>query len=189
MFENVVFLFMVHPYDVGDTLFLDADFHSVEEISLNFTVCLNSSNQRVWVPNQRLCSTTFINLSASGNRTETMKVLVDLDTPPAAVDDLGAALTALAAEIPVELASTNVSLRESAQPMKMTVNVGYEFTHSGTDLGRTARTRTRVYLAVAKELTRAGVAYTWPAMRGGAPLGPGVAAGAAVGGGGAELDG
>jgi hypothetical protein len=54
---------------------------------------------------------------------------------------------------------------------------------AGVDLARCGRVRTIVYIAVARELTRLGVAYTWPAMRGAAALGPGVAPAAVVGGG------
>jgi small-conductance mechanosensitive channel len=69
-----MFLFNSHPFDVGDMLFMDNDFLTVDEIQINFTICINSSKQRLWVPNQRLVTNPFVNLTTSGNRTENIIV-------------------------------------------------------------------------------------------------------------------
>lgn len=37
MYESVIFLFVMHPYDVGDALFINGDWCSVEEIALQYT--------------------------------------------------------------------------------------------------------------------------------------------------------
>ena len=37
MYESVIFLFVMHPYDVGDALFINSDWCSVEEIALQYT--------------------------------------------------------------------------------------------------------------------------------------------------------
>ena len=37
MYETVIFLFVMHPYDVGDALFINGDWCSVEEIALQYT--------------------------------------------------------------------------------------------------------------------------------------------------------
>ena len=71
-----MFLFNTHPFDIGDMLYMDNDFLTVDEIQINFTVFMTSTNQRLWVPNQRLVTNPqgFVNLSTSGNRTEAIKV-------------------------------------------------------------------------------------------------------------------
>lgn len=56
---------------------------------------------------------------------------MDFDTPPSVVDDLQTALVQLREAWPGELASTSVSLREAALPLKMTLNVGFDLTHNG----------------------------------------------------------
>lgn len=165
-FENVLFLFSAHPFDVGDMLYVDNDFLTVEEITINYTVCVNSSNQRVWLPIQKLLSAPLINLTASGNRSESIKILVDMDTPATVVDDVDAAMKEVLAENPLEYSSFAVSLRDAAMPMKFTLQIGFEFSHPGTNLGRCARARTLVFIRVANVLTKLGVKYTWPAVRG-----------------------
>ena len=41
VFENAVFIFAVHAYDVGDTLLIDNQWLTVDEITMNFTVCVS----------------------------------------------------------------------------------------------------------------------------------------------------
>jgi small-conductance mechanosensitive channel len=165
LFENTMFLFNSHPFDVGDMLFVDNDFLTVDEIQINFTICINSSKQRLWVPNQRLVNNPFINLTTSGNRTENIIILVDMDTPPHALDDIIAAMEALKEEMPMEYAAVGGQFRDAAVPMKMTMKLFYDFTHNGTNLARCSRARSRMYICVAAALQKAGVVYTWPAMR------------------------
>jgi small-conductance mechanosensitive channel len=41
VFSNVVFIFGVHAYDVGDTLLIDNQWLTVDELTMNFTVCVS----------------------------------------------------------------------------------------------------------------------------------------------------
>jgi small-conductance mechanosensitive channel len=165
IFENTMFLFNSHPFDIGDMLFMDNDFLVVDEIQINFTICINSSRQRIWIPNQRLVTNPFINLTTSGNRTENIIILVDIETPPHVLDDIIAAMEALKEEMPQEYSAVGGSFRDCAVPMKMTMKLFYDFTHNGTNLARCTRARSRMYICVAAAMQKAGVAYTWPAMR------------------------
>jgi hypothetical protein len=163
--ENTMFLFNSHPFDVGDMLYVENDFLMVDEMQMNFTICINSCQQRQWVPNQSLVSSSFINLTTSGNRTESINVLVDMDTPPRVLEDVVAAMTVLKEEQPQEYAVVGGCFRDAAVPMKMTMRLFYDFPHSGTNLPRSRNARSRMYICVAAALQKAGVAYTLPAMR------------------------
>ena len=50
IFENLMFLFANHPFDIGDMLFFDDDYLQCDEISINYSVFINSSKQRLWIP-------------------------------------------------------------------------------------------------------------------------------------------
>lgn len=110
---------------------MDNDFHTVDEIQINFTVLINSGAQRVWMPTQRLMAVPFINLSNSGNRNEAIRMLVDIETPPSILDELSTALAALKEEIPNEIGNIAVSFREAMVPMKMTIHISVDLTHNG----------------------------------------------------------
>jgi hypothetical protein len=94
-----------------------------------------------------------------------LQILVDMDTPPHVLDDIIAAMEALQLEMPQEYSAVGGSFRDAAVPMKMTLKLFYDFTHNGTNLSRCARARSRMYICVAGALQKAGVLYTWPAMR------------------------
>jgi hypothetical protein len=78
--ENVMFIFLVHPFDVGDTLLLDHVRHDVEEIHLNHTKFLDKDNGRAVWPNRVLRETPFINLTASEVMEDSFHLLLDLET-------------------------------------------------------------------------------------------------------------
>ena len=53
---------------------LHASCLQVDEIHLSFTVLKNSSNGRLWYPNEKVRVAPFINLTNSGNKGESFKV-------------------------------------------------------------------------------------------------------------------
>lgn len=62
-FENVVFLFSTHPYDVGDRLRLEDATFTVHKLRLSTTVFEQDSGVRVWWPNNRLAAMPIHNLT------------------------------------------------------------------------------------------------------------------------------
>ena len=44
VFESCLTLFVVHPFDVGDTIFIEGGYHVVEEASLNKVDLCNTTN-------------------------------------------------------------------------------------------------------------------------------------------------
>lgn len=74
MYESVIFLFVMHPYDVGDALFINGDWCSVEEIALQYTQVVRYDNVRIWYPNYVLCAGAVMNITRSAKRWESYKV-------------------------------------------------------------------------------------------------------------------
>jgi len=183
-----MFLFNSHPYDVGDMLLMDDKYLTVDEIQIDFTIFITSAGRRMWIPNQKLVTNPFVNLTTSEPKGESisvrhselrftlqnvalcsffssLQILLDMDTPAGVLDDCLAAMEALIEEMPQEYSGVSGSFRNAAVPMKMTLYFWVTYTHSGTDLGRLANARSQMYICVAKALQKAGVGYTWPAMK------------------------
>ncbi|CAI9758020.1 unnamed protein product [Fraxinus pennsylvanica] len=59
MFEAIIFLFVMHPFDVGDRVEIDEVQMVVEEMNILTTVFLRFDNQKIFYPNSVL-STKFI---------------------------------------------------------------------------------------------------------------------------------
>ncbi|KAL4448058.1 hypothetical protein ABPG75_005277 [Micractinium tetrahymenae] len=176
-YENVVYLFLVHPYDIGEVLLVDNEQYKVEEIHLSFTVLNNSNNARVWYPNEKIRLVPLTNLTNSRNKGESFKVLVDIGTSAAVLEQLKAAAEGIIKANPKEFnGACSVNLKEGGGPLKMMISVYWEFSHTGADGGRTGRNRTKMLTALSEALHRAGVRYTWPATADGGQAASHVAA-------------
>ncbi|EFN55409.1 hypothetical protein CHLNCDRAFT_134529 [Chlorella variabilis] len=172
VFECVVWLFVVHPYDVGDTLVLTGENHKVEEITLLITVLARWDGARVYWPNSRLNNEQLFNLSRSTNKSEVLKLSLDLVTPLEVVEMLRGAVEAhLKANTGEFTGSSSVNVRALGDPMKLTIGIWYEFSHNGVDAGRCARARSALYMMVAAALNAADVHFTLPPFPGDAAAG------------------
>ncbi len=74
MYESVIFLFVMHPYDVGDALFISSDWCQVEEIALQYTQVVRYDGVKIWYPNHVLCAGAVMNITRSAKRWESFKV-------------------------------------------------------------------------------------------------------------------
>ena len=74
MYESVIFLFVMHPYDVGDALFISGDWCQVEEIALQYTQVVRYDGVKIWYPNYVLCAGAIMNITRSAKRWESFKV-------------------------------------------------------------------------------------------------------------------
>ncbi|KAJ6262880.1 hypothetical protein Dda_1437 [Drechslerella dactyloides] len=78
---SCIFIFVKHPYDVGDRIDLDAKEYIVERISLLYTVFrLVESNKFVQVPNNILNGKSVENVSRSGPMREVVVFSINFDT-------------------------------------------------------------------------------------------------------------
>jgi small-conductance mechanosensitive channel len=60
---SIIFLFVKHPFDVGDKVILNKEMYTVKEIRLLSTIFLDSSSILVQAPNNILNSLVRWNLS------------------------------------------------------------------------------------------------------------------------------
>ncbi|KAK9823582.1 hypothetical protein WJX72_003976 [[Myrmecia] bisecta] len=163
MYESVIFLFVVHPFDVGDVLLVNGDWCKVEEIALQNTILLRWDGVKIWQPNHILSNGAVMNVSRSANRWEGFKVAVDVRTTPDVFDQVEQAVTAFFKANPTEYTGEKLVVANFAgDPLKFTLCVWWEYSHSGVELGRMSRARHALYMVVSKALVAANVAYTLP---------------------------
>ncbi|KAK9840563.1 hypothetical protein WJX81_001411 [Elliptochloris bilobata] len=171
LFESVIFLFVVHPYDVGDCLLIEGTGAGtgkffVEEISLATTVMRRSDGTRHWYPNPKLVLLPILNLTRSDPQFCSIKVMIDLTVPVAMVEAVDAAVAACLAAAPGEFSGARVlALDErgaAGDPNKAALDISYELSHSGVDTRRTLAARSAVVQAVGDALSKAGVFYSLP---------------------------
>lgn len=67
MFEGIIFLFVTHPYDVGDRVFIDNNNYIVKELGILYTVLEKWDGQVIYSPNSVLATKDITNVRRSPN--------------------------------------------------------------------------------------------------------------------------
>ncbi|XP_049935555.1 mechanosensitive ion channel protein 6-like isoform X1 [Nymphaea colorata] len=81
VFESIIFLFAVHPFDVGDRCEIDGVQMIVEEMNILTTVFLRYDNQKITYPNSVLCTKPISNFYRSPDMGDAVDFCVHLATP------------------------------------------------------------------------------------------------------------
>ncbi|XP_071688833.1 mechanosensitive ion channel protein 8-like [Rutidosis leptorrhynchoides] len=81
IFESIIFLFVLHPFDVGDRCEVDGNQMIVEEMNILNTIFLRGDNQKIYYPNSTLLMRSIANFYRSPDMTDTIDFLIDVKTP------------------------------------------------------------------------------------------------------------
>ncbi|XP_010519830.1 PREDICTED: mechanosensitive ion channel protein 10-like isoform X2 [Tarenaya hassleriana] len=81
LFESIVFVFVMHPFDVGDRCVVDGVAMMVEEMNLLTTVFLKLDNEKVFYPNAVLATKPISNYYRSPEMGETVEFSIAFSTP------------------------------------------------------------------------------------------------------------
>ncbi|KAI9181724.1 hypothetical protein LWI28_017894 [Acer negundo] len=82
IFEDIVFLFIIHPFDVGDRCEIDGVQMVVEEMNVLTTVFLRYDNMKVIFPNSVLSQKPIHNYYRSPEMGDAVEFCVHIATPP-----------------------------------------------------------------------------------------------------------
>ncbi|KAF8020548.1 hypothetical protein BT93_G1085 [Corymbia citriodora subsp. variegata] len=81
VFEAIIFLFVMHPYDVGDRCEIDGVQMVVEEMDILTTVFLRYDNQKIIYPNSTLATKAIGNYYRSPDMGDAVEFCVHISTP------------------------------------------------------------------------------------------------------------
>ncbi|GAB2218072.1 hypothetical protein Droror1_Dr00001289 [Drosera rotundifolia] len=82
IFESIIFLFVVHPFDVGDRCEIDGVQMVVEEMNILTTVFLRFDNNKIVYPNSVLLTKPINNFYRSPDMGDAVEFQVHILTPP-----------------------------------------------------------------------------------------------------------
>ncbi|CAH2051510.1 unnamed protein product [Thlaspi arvense] len=82
IFESIIFLFIIHPYDVGDRLVIDTVEMVVEEMNILTTVFLRADNLKIVYPNILLWMKAIHNYNRSPDMGDEVQCCLHITTPP-----------------------------------------------------------------------------------------------------------
>uniref|UniRef100_A0A5B7C696 Mechanosensitive ion channel protein n=1 Tax=Davidia involucrata TaxID=16924 RepID=A0A5B7C696_DAVIN len=81
VFEAIIFLFVMHPFDVGDRCEIDGVQMIVEEMNILTTVFLRYDNQKIIFPNSTLATKPISNYYRSPDMGDSVDFYVHIATP------------------------------------------------------------------------------------------------------------
>ncbi|KAL5200181.1 hypothetical protein ABZP36_021384 [Zizania latifolia] len=80
VFEALIFVFIMHPFDVGDRCVIDGTQMVVEEMNILSTVFLKNDNEKIYYPNSVLSTKPISNFYRSPNMYDTIDFAIDVST-------------------------------------------------------------------------------------------------------------
>ncbi|XP_060175524.1 mechanosensitive ion channel protein 10-like isoform X2 [Lycium barbarum] len=80
VFEGIVFVFVMHPFDVGDRCVIDGVQMIVEEMNILTTVFLRFDNEKIYYPNSVLATKPISNFFRSPDMSDSFEFSIDFRT-------------------------------------------------------------------------------------------------------------
>ncbi|KAI3730312.1 hypothetical protein L1987_61481 [Smallanthus sonchifolius] len=93
MFEAIIFLFVMHPFDVGDRCEIDGVQMTVEEMNILTTIFLRYDNQKISYPNSVLSTMPIANYNRSPDMGEAIDFCIHVSTPAEKVSKMKEMIT------------------------------------------------------------------------------------------------
>lgn len=87
IFEAIIFVFVMHPFDVGDRCVIDGVQMIVEEMNILTTVFLKFDKEKIFYPNSVLSTKPISNFYRSPDMSDQLDFSIDFKTP---VEKIGA---------------------------------------------------------------------------------------------------
>ncbi|KAG4990734.1 hypothetical protein JHK87_024191 [Glycine soja] len=126
VFEAIIFVFVIHPFDIGDRCVVDGVQMVVEEMNILTTVFLRYDNEKIFYPNSVLATKPISNFYRSPEMQDSVEFSVDVSTSIESIGALKAKLKAYLESKPQHWCSNhNVLVKdiENVNKMKMCLNV------------------------------------------------------------------
>ncbi|KAH7854267.1 hypothetical protein Vadar_011909 [Vaccinium darrowii] len=80
VFEGIIFVFVMHPFDVGDRCVVDGVQMVVEEVNILTTIFLRYDNEKIIYPNSVLATNPISNYYRSPEQSDSVEFSVDFST-------------------------------------------------------------------------------------------------------------
>ncbi|OAY24342.1 mechanosensitive ion channel protein 10 [Manihot esculenta] len=81
IFESIIFVFIMHPFDIGDRCVIDGVQMIVEEMNILTTVFLRYDMEKIYYPNSVLITKPISNFYRSPEMGDAIDFAIDLSTP------------------------------------------------------------------------------------------------------------
>mmetsp|Transcript_5271 Transcript_5271/g.33124 ORF Transcript_5271/g.33124 Transcript_5271/m.33124 type:complete len:679 (-) Transcript_5271:700-2736(-) len=165
LYENVIFIFVVHPFDVNDWIEVAGNMYLVQRIGMHTTTLSRVDGRTSFIRTADLNTDVLLNLTRSGNSWEVFDLYVDMDTPTWVFLRLSERLNELFELDKESYKQFRVVYRGMEQPLKMYVAIIVEFALGPAELGNLHWGRTRIMAAIREVMVESKVQYSMPPLQ------------------------
>ncbi|CAN0880642.1 Mechanosensitive ion channel protein 10 [Linum grandiflorum] len=160
IFESIIFVFVMHPFDVGDRCVIDNIHMIVEEMNILTTVFLRYDMEKIYYPNSVLISKPISNLRRSPDMGDSVEFTIDVST---SIDDFNALKRAIQMYIeskPKYWSPKHVVLvKEIENVDKMKLVLGVQHTMNHQNYGEKSSRRSELVFELKKIFDNLGIKY------------------------------
>ncbi|CAH8286022.1 unnamed protein product [Eruca vesicaria subsp. sativa] len=161
IFESFIFVFVMHPYDVGDRCVIDGVTLLVEEIDLMSTVFLKLDNEKVFYPNATLVSKPISNFYRSPDMGDSIQFSIAFSTPAAKIATLKEKVTEYLVQNPQNWYPELMLLVKAIENVnKLNLNLVVTHTINFQNYGEKNLRRTGLVIALKQILEDLEIDYT-----------------------------
>ncbi|KAF9192472.1 hypothetical protein BGZ51_005484 [Haplosporangium sp. Z 767] len=158
LFENIVFLFITHPYDSGDLVSINGSDMYVREVGLNSTMFVTWDGKRMYYPNSIISQLPIHNVRRSPNMTDKIVINIDCYTPQSKIFELRARMRDyLIKESKEFLPDLEIQIQE--MDVKLKISMCIEHKGNWQDAGRRWARRTAFNYALKEAVEDLGIRY------------------------------
>ncbi|CAK9179400.1 unnamed protein product [Ilex paraguariensis] len=160
IFESIVFVFVMHPFDIGDRCVIDGVQMVVEEMNILTTVFLRYDMEKIYYPNSVLITKPISNFYRSPEMCDTIDFTIDVSTPMETITALKKAVQIYIESKPKywnPKHSMIVKEIENVDKMKMALCVQHTINHQ--NYGERNNRITELILELKKIFEHLGIKY------------------------------
>ncbi|KAG0167865.1 hypothetical protein DFQ30_005564 [Apophysomyces sp. BC1015] len=163
-FESIIFVFVTHPFDSGDRVFIGAENWVVENVGLLVTTFIKWDGSVVYAKNSVLATQYIINCRRTGPTSETIDLHVSFTTPSWKIYKLRDAMCEWANGFPTLYTpnSTGANIVSFENQNKITLTFCFEHTKNWQDLGGRWLRHNNFMMQLKEECDRLEVEYAMP---------------------------
>ncbi|KAD6794862.1 hypothetical protein E3N88_05758 [Mikania micrantha] len=150
IFEAIVFVFIMHPFDVGDRCVIDGVQMIVEEMNILTTVFLRYDNEKIYYPNVVLATKPISNFYRSPDMGDGVEFSIDFATPFEKIGLLKDKIKYLEKNPQLWHPNHNFVVREIENVNKIKMALFFNHTMNFQDYGEKNRRRSELVLELKK---------------------------------------
>nr|XP_024379968.1 mechanosensitive ion channel protein 5-like isoform X2 [Physcomitrium patens] len=164
VFEAIVFVFVHHPFDVGDRCLIDGTMYVVEEMNILTTVFLGDFNAKVWYPNSVLASKPITNYYRSPDMGDMFEFFIATSTTAEKIGRLKEHIGRYITGNPQHWKETFVlnCLDCAPDTGKLKLVVGLSHTMNYHNIGEKVARKSQLILEMKKGFEEIGIEYHLP---------------------------